>query len=264
MSIEWIIILSLGSIAALFLLAGAMYGQSRLQDPLGPVTGMIYLLGRQYTKSVHQLRVYEDPGALDDLAGPIIVVCNHTAGVDPLLVSLSLPSRVRWLMADDMRLPWLDWFWNWQGIIFIARNRHGRTGLRKARKHLHDGGIIGIFPEGRIERPAEHLLPFASGVGVLVRRTGARVLPVVIQGTPQVEPAWNALWTTSNSSVHYHTPIDYTDTDLTAAEISQDIQSRFQEWTGWPLTSKNPTKTPTESNPEPTAQGCHYSPSSAQ
>jgi 1-acyl-sn-glycerol-3-phosphate acyltransferase len=237
-SITLTVILILVGIVAVVLVTGAIYGRSRPLDPLNPITGLAYLLGRHYAKTVHQLRIYEDAGTLDELTGPLIVVCNHTAGVDPLLVSLSMPTRVRWLMADDMRLPWLDWFWKWHGIIFIARNRHGRTGLRKARKHLNENGIIGIFPEGRIERPAKQLLPFAPGVGVLVRRSGARVLPVVIDGTPQVEPAWNALWTASNASVHFHSVIDYNDSDMSAAEITDDIQRRFQEWTGWPMSTK--------------------------
>ena len=238
MSIFWTILLILSGFLILGLAVGAAYGRSRPQDPLGPFNGLAYLLGRWYAQTVHQLRIETDSGALDDLSGPLIVVCNHTAGVDPILVSLSLPTRVRWIMADDMRVPWLNWFWNWHGVIFIARNRHGRTGLRTARKHLHAKGVIGIFPEGRIERPAHKLLPFAPGVGVLVKRTGARVLPVVIDGTPQAETAWNAIWTSSNSVVHYHTPIDYSDSDLSAAEIAEDIQRHFQDWTGWPMGTK--------------------------
>jgi len=238
MTIFWTILLILSGFLILGLAVGTGYGRSRPQDPLGPFNGLVYLLGRWYAQTVHQLRVQTDPGALDDLSGPLIVVCNHTAGVDPILVSLSLPTRVRWLMADDMRVPWMNWFWNWHGVIFIARNRHGRTGLRTARKHLHARGVIGIFPEGRIERPAHRLLPFAPGVGVLVKRTGARVLPVVIDGTPQADTAWNAIWTSSNSVVHYHTPIDYSESGLSAAEIAEDIQRHFQNWTGWSVGTK--------------------------
>ncbi len=241
----WIIFSALGVLIVLACLCGAAYGRSRPQDPLGPLNGLVYLIGRHYAKSVHQLRVTVEPGAFDDLTGPLIVVCNHTAGVDPILVSISMPSRVRWLMADDMRVPWLNWFWKWHGIIFIARNRHGRAGIRNARKHLHAQGIIGIFPEGRIERPARTLLPFASGVGVLVRRTGARVLPVVIEGTPQTEPAWNALWTASNSSVYYHEPIDYAGMNMDATEITADLEARFKQWTGWEMgPSRRPLNQP--------------------
>ena len=134
-------------------------------------------------------------------------------------------------MADDMRLPGMGWFWNWAGVIFIARNRHGRTGLRKARKHLDDGGVIGIFPEGKIERPAGTLLHFAPGVGVLVKRSGARVLPVIIEGTPtESANAWDSLWMRSNTRIRVMKPIDYSDLGMGNAEIAEDLHARYSVW----------------------------------
>jgi hypothetical protein len=50
--------------------------------------------------------------------------------------------------------------------------------------------VIGVFPEGRLERPERHLLPFLPGLGVMIKRTRASVLPIVIEGTPQTETAW--------------------------------------------------------------------------
>ncbi|MGV6814388.1 MAG: lysophospholipid acyltransferase family protein, partial [Phycisphaerales bacterium] len=190
----WII---LGIALAFFVgyLAGSAYAK-RWTPHLSPFEGLFYLFGFGYARGMHDLQVEIEDGAFDDLGGPMIVVSNHTAGVDPLLVSLSVPTKICWLMAEDMRLKGLNWLWNGLGVIFIARNRHGRTGLRRARAHLDMGGVIGIFPEGKIERPAKQLLKFAPGVGVLVKRSGARVLPVIIEGTPtQAANAWDSLWT---------------------------------------------------------------------
>ena len=118
-------------------------------------------------------------------------------------------------------------------MIFIARNRHGRTGLRRARAHLDDGGVIGIFPEGKIERNAGELLKFAPGVGVLVKRSGARVLPVIIEGTPtEAANAWDSLWTRSNTRVRVMNPIDYSDSGMSNAEIAEDLHARYSVWMG--------------------------------
>ena len=215
------------------LAGGRVYGR-RWSPALPAVDGLLYLLGFAYARGVHDLRVEVEDGALDDLGGPMIVVCNHTAGVDPILVSLSVPTKIRWMMADDMRLRGIDWFWNWMGVIFVARNRHGRTGLRRARKHLAEGGVIGIFPEGRIERPAKRLMPFAPGVGVLVQRSGARVLPVIIEGTPtEAKDAWSSLWMRSATRVRVMKPIDYKDSEKGNAEIAKDLHERYARWTGW-------------------------------
>lgn len=225
------------TILALFVLlclvlAGARSFGARWTPALGRLDGLMYLLGFAYARGVHELEIEHEPGALDDLTGPIIVVCNHTAGVDPILVSLGVPTKIRWIMADDMRLRGLGWFWNRVGVIFIARNRHGRTGLRRARAHLDAGGVIGIFPEGRIERPAGRLLPFAPGVGVLVQRSGARVLPVVIEGTPtSAKTAWESLWMRSQTRVRVMRPIDYRDSGMGNAEIARDLHDRYARWT---------------------------------
>lgn len=227
------------AVALLTLLAGAVAAQ-RLRDPTDPITGLFYILGRAYAKLVHDLRVETEPGALSDLDGPLIVVSNHTAGVDPILVSARCPRRIAWIMAEDMRLPHLNWFWRWQRVIFVTRDKEGRKGLRDARAALAAGGCIGIFPEGRLERPHGRLLPFNPGVGMLVKRTGARVLPVIVEGTPETDTAWSALWTRSNARVRFMRPISYADSTLTPAEIAADLQHRYASWTGWPVATHAP------------------------
>src|SRR5690606_15597843 len=111
-------------------------------------------------------------------AGPLIVVANHTAGVDPILTSAACPFQIRWIMAQDMRLPWLNWFWRWQRVIFVSRTGRDRGSVREALAHLKDGGVIGIFPEGGLERPPRQILPFRRGVGLLIAKAGVPVLPV--------------------------------------------------------------------------------------
>jgi 1-acyl-sn-glycerol-3-phosphate acyltransferase len=223
-------------LVSLALVGGRAYG-AKWMPRLGALDGLLYLLSFAYARGVHDLQVEIEEGALEDLDGPMIVVCNHTAGVDPILVSLSVPTKIRWMMAEDMRLPYMQWFWDWVGVIFVARNRHGRTGLRRARAHLDEGGVIGIFPEGRIERPAGKLMKFAPGVGVLVKRSGARVLPVMIEGTPtHAKNAWESLWMRSETRVRVMKPIDYKDSGMGNADIARDLRERYERWTGWETT----------------------------
>lgn len=231
------IVIAIIGIAAVCMIAGGQYGRSK-NPQVGVFDGFMFLIGFLYSKIVHRAEFVVEEGVFEDIDGPMIVVCNHTCGIDPFLVSSVVPRRVCWLMAEDMRIPWLAWFWNWAGVIFVARNRHGKSGIRRARIHLKDNGMIGIFPEGKIERPAGTLLPFAPGVGVLVKRTGARVLPVIIDGTPDVPTAWDSIWTSSNARIRVMKPIDYSESGLGSAEIAADLQQRFQDWTGWEVSSR--------------------------
>jgi len=205
------------------------------------VTGLVVRLLRLYARLVHRLRVEGRsfiPGTRTP--GPLIVVANHTAGVDPLLVQAACPFEIRWLMAEDMRVHWMDRVWNWARIIFVDRShKGGAAGLRTAISHVREGGVIGLFPEGRLERPARHLYPFQSGVGVLIARTGAPVLPVVIDNAPQVEPAWASLWTPSSSMIRAMAPIEFSASD-TPRHIVEELRRLYKEWTGWPDGSPEP------------------------
>lgn len=196
-------------------------------------TGLLYRVGRGYCRLVHRLRAeggeHVPPGRRP---GPLIVVANHTAGVDPLLVQASCPFEIRWVMAEDMRLPAFDAFWRWAGIIFVDRRANSAPALREAMRHLEDGGVIGIFPEGGIERPPRTILPFMRGIGLLIARTGAPVLPVIIDGTPQVDPAWSSLWKPSRSRVRFLAPERFG--GRSAAETAAALRQRFIDATGWP------------------------------
>jgi 1-acyl-sn-glycerol-3-phosphate acyltransferase len=116
----------------------------------------------------------------------------------------------------------------------VDRKKRDASGTREAIKHINNGGAVGIFPEGGIERPARTLRPFQAGVGFLIRRTGAPVLPIVIQGTPYSESVWDTYWTRGRAVVEFKPQIRYTGKE-TAEEIAADLQRRYQEWTGWPV-----------------------------
>jgi 1-acyl-sn-glycerol-3-phosphate acyltransferase len=126
-------------------------------------------------------------------SGPLIVVVNHTAGIDPILVQAFCAFEIRWMMANDMRLPSMRAVWELLRVIGVERGARDTRSLREAVAHVKGGGAVGIFPEGRIERPAGALLAFHQGVGMIASMTGAPVLPVFIRGTPESPTAWGSI-----------------------------------------------------------------------
>lgn len=214
-------------------------GRAIENNPRGDFeSGVTFLVGRLYVSTVHALRVrgkkrLHGLGPEIGRSEPLIVVCNHTAGLDPVLVQTSCPFFIRWLMAQDMRAPVLEWFWKFWGVIFVDRDRRDAAGVREALRHLKRGGVIGVFPEGALERPARQLLPFQPGIGLLIRKSGARVLTCTIEDTPQYDPAWASLWHFSRARIHFREVIDYRDTDLHAQGIADDLRARFANYLGW-------------------------------
>lgn len=229
-------------LAGIILVLFGWIGRAIFRNPRGDFeTGFAFLLGRLYVHAVHALRVRGRRRIpTDPSPGPLIVACNHTAGVDPVLVQSACPFLIRWVMAQDMRDHRLEWFWRWWEVIFVDRTRRDSVGIRLAIRHLKKGGVIGIFPEGGLERPPRQILPFQPGVGMLVRKSGARVLIVTVEGTPQYDPAWASLWHPSRSIVHFRELVDYSGTEMSASEVAQDLRRRFMLHTGWPANDTSP------------------------
>jgi 1-acyl-sn-glycerol-3-phosphate acyltransferase len=208
-----------------------------LDNPRGDiVAGLYWRIAQVYSRLMHRLQVRGDSTLRRQRRpGPLILIANHTAGVDPVLVQAVCNFEPRWIMAEDMRHPAAQPLWDYGRIIFIDREKGDLGATREAIRHVRSGGVLGIFPEGRIERPPRTLLPFQQGVGFIIKRSNAPVLPVVIEGTPTGPTAWSSLYTPSRASITFHPPIDYSKTDLSAEEIVEDLQQRYQEWTGWPM-----------------------------
>lgn len=197
------------------------------------IWGIALITARWYVRVVHNLRIV---GA-ENIPGSgghrrTILVVNHTAGIDPILVQAACPFEIRWMMASDMQVGFLRWAWDWLDVINVERFGRDTSAIRRALRHLANGGVVGIFPEGAIERPPRQVLPFHPGVGLLAARSGAHVLPVVVDGTPQVDHAWSSLFRRSRSTIRFLPPVRYG--SRPAAEITEDLRRRYIEWTGWP------------------------------
>lgn len=206
-----------------------------LDNPSGdPITGFAYRIIQIYCRLMHRLHV---EGAqhipTSKSPGPLIVVANHTAGIDPFVIQAALPFQPRWMMGKDMMIPALDTLWKWARIIGVSRDGRDTSSAREAMKHVNSGGVLGIFPEGGIERPAKLLRPFLPGVGLIISRTKAGVLPVLVTDTPDVATAFHSIWTTSRTRIRFG-PIMQLQ-DLTPAQSTARIQKWFEDESGWPV-----------------------------
>ncbi len=197
-------------------------------------TGLFYRGEQLYAAIFHRLTATgQEHIPAGKTPGPLIVIVNHTAGIDPILVQAAMKCEPRWMMGADMAAPDFDWFWRWSGMIPVDRTGSDRTSLRTAVRHVESGGVLGIFPEGRIERPARKLLPFMPGVGLIVKKTGALVLPVILRDTPDCEGAMESFLKFSRSRIEFKPVIDYRESGLSAEGIAKDLESCYAAWTGW-------------------------------
>ena len=120
-------------------------------------------------------------------SGPAIYVANHQSHYDPPIVGCLVgpfASLARATLFDTQ--PW-RWSLTQVGAIRLHKGRGDAAALRAAINELRAGGRVLIFPEG--ERSHDGAVNvFQSGMLVLVRRSGAPVVPIAIEGTFDIWP----------------------------------------------------------------------------
>jgi len=200
--------------------------------------GVAAFVNRVYCRAIHGLRVegIENLPAIGEKG--LLVVANHTAGIDPLVVQAALPFYVRWLMMESMMLPLFGDLWDWLEVIPVAGNGRELASARSAMRAVASGAAVGIFPEGGIERPAQALQPFIPGVGLIIAKTGAPVLPVIIEGAPYTRTAWGSLFKPSRTRLRIMPVVRYRKDELKPEQIARDLEERYAAWTGWPMASR--------------------------
>lgn len=209
---------------------------------------LVWIAFRLFARLVHRAR-YVGGEALEAAGRPLLLVSNHTGAADPILLQAGCPFEVRWMMMREMNRGAVDWFTRYGRIILVERDGKDLASTREALRHLRGGGVIGIFPEGGIERPPEMLRRFHSGVGFLVARSGAAVAPVWISGTPKVDNAMASLYTRGRARVQFG-PIMRFDDINDADEITRRIRDCIASMSGWPTSdaiADDPMQTPPKS-----------------
>ena len=201
-----------------------------------PVFGVLWRSVGRYCRFWHRVK-FEGmdvvPRSEADHGG-LIVVANHTGAIDPLLIQCACPFMIRWMMAEDMMSPSLDWLWRAYPAIPVARDGTDSKPLREAIKLVRAGGVVGIFPEGRITAPPREVRPFLPGVGLLISRTKAPVLLVWVSGTPDTNKMAESLGSRSHSRVVFLDLIEFED-KRGAASISEELRQRIADASGWPF-----------------------------
>jgi len=113
--------------------------------------------------------------------GPAILMINHIAFIDPILVLNIVPRNIVPLAkAEVYDYPLIGIFPKLWGVIPVRREEFDRTAVRQVLDVLGAGEIVLIAPEAT-RGPA--LRQGKEGVAYLASRSGAPVVPVAIEGT---------------------------------------------------------------------------------
>lgn len=117
--------------------------------------------------------------------GGAIVMINHINFWDPLVVMPSLGRDVIPMTKVEAWENILRPFVGPYGAIPVHRGAVDTSAVRSATEALNEGYLVLISPEGT-RSPNGALIPAQEGLAFLAARTKMPVLPVAIQGTPNI------------------------------------------------------------------------------
>lgn len=169
----------------------AMGGDHPLDDDATPFIRATDTFGRFAWKFFARVKL-RGLDNLTGLDGPILLVANHISNADPPLigsfVTPAIGRRIYWLGKQEaLEWPVMGRFIEANAVIGIERGAADVDAFRKAKRVLDDGHVLIVFPEGT-RSPSGMLQEAKEGTTILALRTGARIVPIGISGTPRVWP----------------------------------------------------------------------------
>ncbi len=138
------------------------------------------LLSRLYLRLLSRRRLRIVDAHNIPAAGPLLVACNHTSNLDPMVVGGYFPRTLFAMAKRELYFtPAVAWFLAGCNCIPVDRGGADRRAVTRALEVLRRRGRLLIFVEGTRSRDGT-MHRAEAGVGFLARRSGATVLPVAL------------------------------------------------------------------------------------
>ncbi len=119
--------------------------------------------------------------------GPFIIVANHSSLLDPIILGVSIKPKIIFVAAAYLfEISWLGYLLRKANSIPVQRENDIKA-IKQSLKILQKGGVLGIFPEGGIDRQKNNL-PVRAGAAYLATKVGVPIVPIKIKGADKALP----------------------------------------------------------------------------
>jgi len=121
-------------------------------------------------------------------SGPVILAMNHQSYLDPPLAGTTCDRAIYFLARRTlMEVPLLRWLLPKLNVIPVNQEGIDRSALKALIRVLKAGNAALVFPEGSRTLDG-HLQPAEPGLGLVVAKTLAPVVPMRIFGAHEALP----------------------------------------------------------------------------
>src|SRR6516225_4796715 len=158
--------------------------------------------------------------------GAVILASNHASFLDPPLVGAGIKRGINYLARESLfRFPGIGALLHSWSAVPVDRDGGGAAGLKAILDRLLAGGGIILFPEGTRTRDG-HLQPARSGIGLVVVKSNAPVVPVRVFGTYEAYGRHRKFPHPTRIAVKYGEPMRF---ETLRAEAKTCSKSRLKE-----------------------------------
>jgi len=163
------------------------------------------------------------------LTGRVILASNHASFLDPPLVGSPINRQCSFLARDTLfNNPIARWVLHrWQAIP-VDRDGSSAAGLKRILEALKADRAVVLFPEGTRTRDGE-LQRARSGVGLIVVKSGAPVVPVRIWGSYEAFGRHVKFPKPKQITVKYGQPLDFSALIAEAKTASKERSKEIYE-----------------------------------
>ncbi|MGC1481502.1 MAG: lysophospholipid acyltransferase family protein [Chthoniobacterales bacterium] len=129
---------------------------------------------------VHPERIPEEGG--------LILAVNHQSYFDPPLAGICCRRGVYYLARKSLlKWPFFGPLFPAMNVIPVDRDGNDMSALKGVIRIIREGNGVVLFPEGT-RSPDGNLQPARPGIGFVIAKTGAPVLPMRIFGSHEAFP----------------------------------------------------------------------------
>jgi len=135
--------------------------------------------------------------------GPLVLICNHQSFLDPVLCGIFVKRPLYYLARDTLFRGFFGRLIASVNTIPVKRGTADLAAMKTIINKLKQGNGVCLFPEATRSSDGR-ITPFKPGFGLLCRRGGAAVVPVVIDGAFEVWPRHKKLFSPGGHiAIHY-------------------------------------------------------------
>ncbi|MBV8901311.1 MAG: 1-acyl-sn-glycerol-3-phosphate acyltransferase [Verrucomicrobia bacterium] len=193
---------------------------------MNPYYAIGYWLCTLVAKLGFRHKVYGRENLIED--GPAILASNHQSYLDPPMVGICCRKAIYFLARDTLfKIKVAGWIIAKLNTVPVDRMRGDISAIKTIIRFLQEGKRVIIFPEGTRSLDGR-LQPARAGLGMVIGKTLAPVVPVRIFGSYEALPKTGRLKLFQPITVVIGKPIRFTKADLEGGgrEIYQQLSER--------------------------------------